>query len=50
MRPLAALAERFLELGWIKRAPVGRAVALTATGHTGLAEILAVEIGCPCKS
>jgi DNA-binding transcriptional ArsR family regulator len=46
----AALAERFLELGWIKRAPTGRVVALTATGRTGLAEVLAVEIGCPCKS
>ena len=40
----AALAERLLELGWIMRAPTGRAVRLTPEGRTGLGKALAVEI------
>ncbi len=40
----AALAERFIDLGWIKRAPTGRAVALTPAGRTGLAGSFTVEV------
>ncbi len=40
----AGLAERLLELGWIRRAPVGRAVTLTPAGRAGLSEALRVEV------
>lgn len=39
----AALATRLLELEWIRRAPAGRAVHLTAAGRTGLAETFGVD-------
>jgi hypothetical protein len=40
----AALAERFIDLGWIERAPTGRAVALTPTGRAGFAEVLQLAV------
>lgn len=43
----AGLAERLLELSWIRRAPAGRAVRLTLAGRTGLSEALAVELASP---
>jgi DNA-binding transcriptional ArsR family regulator len=40
----AALASRFLELGWIERRPTSRAVRVTDTGRRGFARELAVEV------
>ncbi|MGH2902718.1 MAG: ArsR/SmtB family transcription factor [Solirubrobacteraceae bacterium] len=40
----AGLATRFLDLGWIKRAPTGRAVRLTPAGRTGLAKMFTIEV------
>jgi DNA-binding transcriptional ArsR family regulator len=41
----AALAARMFELGWIRRAPRGRAVHVTPAGHTALRETLGVHYG-----
>ena len=41
----AALASRFLELGWIERRPESRAVRVTDKGRLGLARELGVPIG-----
>lgn len=40
----AGLAQRLVELNWIRRAPSGRAVRLTPAGRIGLSNSLAVEI------
>jgi DNA-binding transcriptional ArsR family regulator len=40
----AALAGRFLELGWIERAPHGRAVQPTPAGRDHLNRTLAIEV------
>jgi DNA-binding transcriptional ArsR family regulator len=40
----AALASRFLELGWIERRPTSRAVRVTDKGRRGFARELAVEV------
>lgn len=40
----AAIASRCLELGWIERAPTGRAVKLTSKGRTGFLEVFDVEV------
>jgi DNA-binding transcriptional ArsR family regulator len=39
----AALAGRFLELGWIERVPQGRAVKPTPTGRAQLSKALGIE-------
>lgn len=39
----AAIAQRFLALEWISRAPNGRAVTITPTGRTAIAELLGTE-------
>jgi hypothetical protein len=40
----AAMAERFLELDWIERAPRGRAVRPTPAGRAHLRTTLGIEI------
>jgi hypothetical protein len=40
----AALATRLFELGWLRRKPQHRAVALTDAGHTGLRAALGLEL------
>lgn len=40
----AALAARFLELGWVRRSPRSRAIQLTDAGRRGLAEVFGLEL------
>jgi DNA-binding transcriptional ArsR family regulator len=39
----AALLDRALGLGWVRRAPSGRALAITPEGHSGFAEVFGVR-------
>jgi DNA-binding transcriptional ArsR family regulator len=41
----AAVAERMLELGWVSRAPRGRALLLSDAGREGLAQTFGVRLG-----
>ena len=40
----AAVADRLFALGWLERAPRGRAVFLTSGGEAGLSDVLGVEV------
>jgi len=40
----AHLLQRSLDLGWITRAPTGRALAVTATGRAAYRELLGIEV------
>lgn len=39
----AAIMHRFLELGWIRTRPIGRALILTATGERGLGDVFGMS-------
>jgi hypothetical protein len=39
----AVILSRVLELGWFKRSPGSRALALTPQGRAGLAEVFGIE-------
>jgi len=43
----AALAARAFELGWVRRLPEGRAVAVTPAGRRGFAERFGIEVAPP---
>jgi hypothetical protein len=40
----AALTGRLFELNWLRRIPVNRAVRLTDTGRTGLADTFGMHV------
>jgi DNA-binding transcriptional ArsR family regulator len=46
----AALTGRLLELDWLRRSPVNRAVRLTDTGRTGLASSFGMHVDDACVS
>jgi hypothetical protein len=40
----AQILQRSLALGWVTRAPTGRALAVTPAGRAGYRELLGVEL------
>ena len=42
--PGAAMLQRFLELGWLRRTPAGRAVMVRAEGRRGLAAMFGLRV------
>ena len=39
-----ALADRFFELGWLRRRPTNRSIEVTASGHSGLLSEFGIDL------